>query len=279
MRTLRTPLLAAALSLASASLARAQVIEMARVENLGGVADPTAAFWSSAPPTTVTMLPQNVATPTIASAAVSEITVKAAHDGIAFAFLISWKDPTQSDRIVVDQFGDQVAVELPMLYRDNVIPSPMMGNPGARVSIIQWRAAFQHDLDHGDPAVRDLYPNALVDVYPDQVLKATDARPYTGALGLDNPISHAVSTPVLDQWAEGFGTMTVKPEQHADGRGIWKDGWWHVVLSHRMKRDATDPDLAPGGKTIVAFAVWDGGNKEVGSRKAWANWVTVNVAH
>jgi len=137
------------------------------VEALGGVADPTAAFWASAPATTVKMLPQTIVAPTDPNAAVTELSVKAAHDGQAFAFLIEWKDPTESERIVVDQFGDQVAVELPMLYRDNVIPSPMMGNPGARVSIFQWRAAFQHDVDHGDPTVRDLYPNALVDVYPD----------------------------------------------------------------------------------------------------------------
>jgi len=258
--------------------ADAQAIKMLRVEDADALAKPDAVFWASAPATTVVMLPQTITVPTHPTAAVTELSVRAAHDGRRFAFLIAWKDATRSDRIVVDQFGDQVAVELPMNYQDKVIPSPMMGNPGARVSILQWRAAFQHDLEHGDPQVRDLYPNALVDVYPDQVLAATDARPYTGALGLDNPVSHAIKTPVLDQIAEGFGTMTVKAEQHADGKGVWEAGTWRVVISHPMKRGDNDPDLAPGGKTLAAFAVWDGGSKEVGSRKAWATWVPVEVA-
>jgi hypothetical protein len=251
---------------------------MIRVEDASALADPAAAFWASTPATTVAMIPQTISAPVHPTAAVSEIQVRAAHDGRVFVFLVEWKDSTESNRIVVDQFGDQVAVELPMLYRENVIPSPMMGNPGARVSILQWRAAFQHDLEHGDPEVRDLYPNALVDVYPDEVLAATDARPYTGALGLDNPVSHALASPVLDQFAEGWGTMTVKPEQHADGRGVWRDGAWRVTISHRMKRAENDPDLAPGSETLAAFAVWDGGNREVGGRKSWANWVSVQVS-
>ena len=278
-RKARCVLPAVVIAVLAAGLVEAQSIHMTRVEDVGALADPAAAFWSTIPATAVPLIPQTVATPLHPTIAVTELRVKAAHDGYAFAFLVEWNDPTKNDRIVVDQFGDQVAVELPMHYRDAVIPSPMMGNPGARVSILQWRAAFQHDLDHGDPAVRDLYPNALVDVYPDEVLAALDARPYTGALGLDNPVTHAVRSPVLDQFAEGWGTMTVKPEQHADGRGTWHDGVWRVVLSHRMKRAANDPDLAPGGKTLAAFAAWDGGSKEVGGRKAWANWVSVEVAN
>jgi len=42
-----------------------------------------------------------------------------------------------------------------------------------------------------------------VDLYPDQVLQATDARPYQGALGMDNPVSRPKQSPVLDQMAEG----------------------------------------------------------------------------
>lgn len=273
-----TRIASAAVSLLVASNAGAQTIEMIRVEDIAALVDPAAAFWATAPAATVPMIPQTITVPVHPHAAVGELVVRAAHDGRTFAFLIAWKDATESTRIVVDRFGDQVAVELPMLYRENVIPSPMMGNPGARVSILQWRAAFQHDLDHGDPDVRDLYPNALVDVYPDEVLAATDAEPYMGALGLDNPVSHTFTTPVLDQFAEGWGTMTVKPEQHADGRGVWRDGMWRVVVTHRMKRAENDPDLAPGGKSLAAFAVWDGGSNEVGGRKSWANWVAVQVS-
>lgn len=254
-------------------------LEAIRVSDKGDLVNIEAAFWDKAVAVNVPMLPQVIVPPTVPAAAIKELHVKAAHNGQWLAFLIEWLDSTRNDRIVVDQFGDQVAVELPARANEGSMPSPMMGNPGGRVSIMQWRAAFQRDIDQGEPTLRDLYPNAMVDVYPDQVLQATDARPYMGAMGVDNPISHPKRTPVLDQMAEGWGSMTVKPEQHANGRGVWQDNRWRVIIAHPLESEsANDPDLQPGASTVVAFAVWDGGNQEVGSRKAWANWVPLKLA-
>ncbi len=239
--------------------------------------EPEAEFWARAAEATVTMLPQNVTTPKHERVAVGSLKVRAVHNGHSFAFRIEWDDPTPSDRIVTDEFGDQVAIELPV-KSDKVapLPSPMMGNPGGRVAIFQWRAAFQRDLEQGESDVRDLYPYAHVDVYPDQVLRVTDARPYLGAVGLDNPISRPLHTPVLDQMAEGWGTMTVKPEQHAAGKGVWRDGRWRVAIVHPLAAGGeSDPHLEPGAQTSVAFAVWEGAAREVGARKAWSNWVPV----
>lgn len=73
--------------------------------------------------------------------------------------------------------------------------------------------------------------------------------------------------------------MTVKPEQHADGWGIWNEGTWRVAITHPLTTESeNDPDLAPGHDTQAAFAVWDGGNGEVGSRKAWTAWVPLRLA-
>lgn len=239
---------------------------------------PDATLWRKPAALKVAMLPQNIVPPKIDSPGVKEMFVRTLHNGEWIAFHIEWADATRSERIVADQFGDQVAIELPVKFNKEALPSPMMGNPGGRVTILQWRAAFQRDLEHGEVTVRDLYPNAQVDVYPDQVLRATDARPYTGALGLDNPISHPFLTPVLDQMAEGWGTMTVKPEQRADGHGAWKNGRWAVVILRPMNiEDAFTPPLTAGGETVAAFAVWDGGARDVGSRKAWSNWIPLRI--
>lgn len=240
--------------------------------------DPNASYWKDLPAATVPLSPQIVTPPKHEKIAVGELKVTAAHNGHRIAFLIEWADPSKSDRIVVDNFGDQVAVELPVKHSKDALPSPMMGHPGARVTILQWRAAFQKDLETGEPTVRDLYPHALVDIYPDQVLRATDARPYMGAVGLDNPISHPLRTPVLDQMAEGWGTLTVKPEQRADGKGVWENGRWRVVVSYPFHAGGdSDPKLAVGAETVTAFAVWDGGAHEVGGRKAWSNWVPLRI--
>ena len=78
--------------------------------------------------------------------------------------------------------------------------------------------------------------------------------------------------------AEGWGTMTVKPDQHALGKGVWKDGMWRVVVTRPLVSDDINaPRLEPGLRTFVAFAVWDGGGREVGARKAWASWVSLVV--
>ncbi len=207
--------------------------------------------------------------------------MRAVHNGAWVGVLVEWPDETKSDFIVSDQFGDQVAVEFPVVYKKDELPSPMMGNPGRRVDIWQWRAAFQRDLEEGEPGVRDLYPNTLVDIYPDEMLRATDARPYMGAIGADNLISHPHGkSPVLEQTAEGFGTLTALPEdQDADGRGIWKDGHWRVVFTHPMTPfSANSVQFAAGGETVVAFAVWEGGHREVGARKAWSSWVPFRLA-
>ena len=264
--------------LAWAGTAWAQLpLTAVRVKGAGPITDPTAPIWKQSRPVNVAMLPQTVALPHNDHPAIRQLSVRTVHNGGWIAFLIEWSDPTLSDRIVLDNFGDQLAVELPIETKGPP-PSPMMGNPGGRVNIMQWRAAFQHDIDKGPPTVRDLYPNAWADVYPDEILSASDARPYSGALGIENPISRGRASPVLDQMAEGWGTMTVKPDQHALGKGVWKDGMWRVVVTRPLVSDDINaPRLEPGLRTFVAFAVWDGGGREVGARKAWASWVSLVV--
>jgi DMSO reductase family type II enzyme heme b subunit len=275
-RHVATILMGALLALAAPAAAQTPITAV-RVGGAGPIVDPLAPAWAKARPLKVAMLPQTVALPHKPDAAVKELTVRALHNGGWIAVLIEWKDATLSDRIVLDNFGDQVAVQLPV--NKTAPPSPMMGNPGGRVNIMQWRAAFQRDLDQGPPTVRDLYPNAWADVYPDEVMSASDARPYTGALGVENPISRGRASPVLDQMAEGWGSMTVKPDQHALGKGVWKDGTWRVVITRPMvSDDANAPQLVPGDRTFAAFAVWEGGNREVGSRKAWSPWVPLVLA-
>jgi hypothetical protein len=272
-----TLLVPALLAMAVAAAAQTPIAAV-RIPGAGPIDDPLAPHWKQARPVKVLMLPQTVTPPHKPDAAVKELSVRALHNGGWVAFLIEWKDPTLSNRIVVDNFGDQVAVELPIDTKA-AAPSPMMGNPGGRVNIMQWRAAFQHDLDDHPRTIHDLYPNAWTDVYPDEVLGAADARPYTGALGLENPISRGRLSPVLDQMAEGWGSMTVKPDQHAVGKGIWRDGTWRVVIGRPLvSDDANAPRLVPGLKTYAAFAVWEGGNREVGARKAWSSWVPLLIA-
>lgn len=269
--------LAAVVAIAGPAAAQAP-LTATRVTGSGPIVDPASPYWKDARPVKVAMLPQSVALPNHPEPAIRQITVRAVHNTGWIAFLIEWKDATRSDRVILDNFGDQIAIQLPVNIKGPT-PSPMMGNPGGRVNIMQWRAAFQKDIDDGhSPSIKDLYPNAWTDLYPDELLGATDARAYTGALGVENPISRGVASPVLDQMAEGWGSMTVKPDQHAVGQGVWLAGQWSVVISRPMVSDDTNaPRLVAGDRTVISFAAWDGGNREVGARKSWAPWTPLVI--
>lgn len=249
-------------------------ITAVKIEGNAPIMEPTSAMWDAIPASNIMLLPQNVALPHNYAPAVTSIKVKAAHNGQWLGILLEWQDSSKNDRFLTDQYGDQVAIQFPI----DAHASPMMGNPKGRVNILQWRAALQRDLEEGDVTVHDLYPYALVDTYPDKVLSVTDALPYSGALGLDNPVSHQYRSPVLDQIAEGWGTLTVKLEQQADGLGVWSDGTWRVVITLPLSGIGENvPRLAPNHTTQIAFAVWNGGADEVGSRKSWSAWSNMYI--
>ncbi|MEO5341351.1 MAG: ethylbenzene dehydrogenase-related protein [Magnetococcus sp. MYC-9] len=257
------------------------VLQVGRVSGNGPITDISGPLWDGARSVKVPLQPQMVALPVNPNAATKEITVRSVHNGEWVAFLLEWQDASKSDVVVVDGFGDQVAVELPVDYKPDALPSPMMGDKGSHVNILQWRAVAQLEVDMGrEVTIRDLYPNAPnADLYYTSRLPAEAAAPYRGAKGLGNPISERSGRPVLDMMAEGFSSLTVRPQQEATGRGVYRDGMWHVVITAPMVPVGDHaPRLEPGQGTAVAFAAWDGGNKEVGSRKAWSDWVTVSLA-
>lgn len=77
-------------------------------------------------------------------------------------------------------------------------------------------------------------------------------------MSLRNPMSDRQRTSsVQDLMAEGFGSLTPRATQSATGDSA--------------------ASLAPGTATHVAFAVWNGSHREVGARKAWANWLPMEV--
>ena len=41
--------------------------------------------------------------------------------------------------------------------------------------------------------------------------------------------------------------------------------------------DVNAPRLVAGDRTVVAFAAWEGGNREVGARKSWSPWVPLVI--
>lgn len=246
-----------------------------RVPGAGPMLSLEAADWDGIAPTTIPLIPQVAVAPTNPEPAASSVRVRLRRNDDHIAILLEWNDATESDALVVDQFGDQVAIQYPVDHATP--PSATMGSAGQPVAILQWRSPHARDRVAGDPSIPDLFPNAHVDYYTTDQLPEEQARPYTGAVGLHNPVSRGPDNGVLLHIAEGYGSLTAVPSEVVHAQGAWADGVWRVVISHALDGADGFLRLSPGSSTVIAFAVWDGGNREVGSRKAWAAWVPLTI--
>lgn len=223
---------------------------------------PSNDVWNKAQETKIILLPQNITTPSLFQNSVASLTVRSVHNGKWLAILVEWEDPTQSRHVSNDDFSDACALQFPLMGADKT--SPFMGNKGAPVSILHWKAIWQFDIDDHYQQVSDLFPNTWVDTY--QFGKNV-------AIDVGNPVSRTDrNQPVEELRAEGFGTLTTDLNQGARGRGVWQDGKWHVVVARKL-RARGKMDLEPGKPTALAFAIWEGGHKNVGARKNYAPWI------
>jgi hypothetical protein len=256
------------------------------------IKDVKSSVWKRAPVTRVNVIPQNMTPPFLETPSIQYINVRSVHNGSWIAFLLEWEDKTRDAVVDVDKFTDQAAIQIPLDPKN--LPAFMMGNKGGRVHIIHWKAIWQDDIEKGYRDVQTLHPNYWVDLYffsekpiyaegefPQEPsvehFKTPEALNYIPGTYARNPLSvFDRKEPVEEAMAEGFGTFTTQPKQNARGWGKWENGIWRVIIARPIVSD--DPNDAPiPEKTYVAFAVWNGSNKNVGARKHYAPWIELAV--
>ncbi|MFZ5476705.1 MAG: ethylbenzene dehydrogenase-related protein [Myxococcota bacterium] len=262
-----------------ASAALAATIEAVKVASVP-VKDPNAAEWQKAKSVDVPLMAQQVAYPTNPKPTVASVRVRALADDDWVAVRIEWSDPSKDDRVEVSDFTDGVALEIPL--GDAATANPMMGMKGQPMYIVNWKAVWQNDAEHGHADVQDYHPGFYTDAYPfatgeypypvEESFETSDARRYLVATSAGNPMAKLHRRwPVEELLAEGFGTLASHRLQDASGWGVHTNGTWVVVLAApRMHDDPSNPALVPGSNTAVGFAVWDGGAGNVGGRKHWS---------
>jgi len=246
--------------------------------------DPAAAVWKAAPaPLTVSLMAQPMVTPRPAETSTSAVKVQAVHDGKYVAFRLSWKDDGVNEAGVLGTYSDAAAIQFPVGQPD-APPPVMMGAKDLPVHIFHWRAQYQRDAERGKPTPKDLYPNLNVDMYPMEFAdmgalgqKPDDNREqFSPGRASGNPQAFS-KTGVDEIIAEGFSTSSVQQGHGGVGKATWANGEWALVISRPLKSEGGSV-LAPGGKGFIAFAVWQGGQKEVGSRKSLTMaWTTLSL--
>ena len=193
------------------------------------------------------------------------VAIRAVHDGERLAVLCTWKDPVADGApIRVQDFQDAVALQFPL---NGVTPFLGMGDAKNPVNIWQWKAGWQQETEDPRPDMPDRYVSMHVDTY--------FATSYRTATDCGNPLAVPHASPVEDANAYGFGTIKSQPpaSQNVNGKGVWRDSAWNVVFLRALKsKDADDVQFAIGKATPVAFAVWDGQNRDRNGRKVVSNW-------
>lgn len=267
-------------ALLAAGPARADIIAKKISADVSS-ADPHAKYWQGVPEAAVVLMAQPMVVPRPATVQTSAVTVQAVHDGKRIAFRLRWKDAERSEAGRLGQFSDAAAMQFPLKSGD-VPPPVMMGMKGNPVHIFHWRAQYQRDRERGKPTMKDLYPNLSIDIYPLEFKEAAGASEaerdrFSPGRAEGNPQSYA-KTGVDEIVAEGFSTSSVQSGHGGLATGDWKNGEWTLALVRPLVIEGGST-LREGGKGFVAFAVWQGGKGEVGSRKSVTmTWTPVVVA-
>ena len=237
-----------------------RVIRVAKVKKLP--TDPMDSAWENMDPVRVRLNPIWPEPDPIPAVAVNAV-----HDGKRIAILCQWRDAIVNGAPVrVQDFQDAVALQFSM---NGTTPFLGMGDRNNPVNIWKWNAGWQEEIDDHRPDMHDLYASMHVDVYLN-----TNAL-YRTAEAAGNINSQSHKSPVEDANAHGFGTFASQPmsEQNVNGKGIWHDGFWNVVFVRELKsKDADDVKLAVAKTVPVAFAVWNGQQRDRNGRKVVSNW-------
>lgn len=236
-------------------------------------------IWERVPLHPAKLLLQDMVEPRLMEASTSFVRVQAVTNGQKIVFRLSWKDPTLDDMPGPGRFGDAVAVQLPAVTTADV-PAPFMGQEGKPVEITYWSAIFQAVVNGRKDDIHAIYPYAKVDHYPFEAASLKPGSPvqqemekrYAPARSLGNPMAGPRTVPVQDLLAEGPGTIHPAEKSLSSGNGKHSQEGWTVVLIRPLPNGAQ-----PGGRTQVAFAVWEGSHQEVGPKKMRTGWIPLSL--
>lgn len=250
--------------------------------------DPQDARWRDADVLEVPLAPQAVVKPRIFASAIKAVTVRALYDTERLALQVSWRDADRNVRIgSPGTFRDAVAIEFPGDPAAG-IPYFAMGERDKPVVIYQWKGDWQFAEERDEEG---LYPGMIVDWYPfsgrepGAIAAAADYgakgdRAFVTSWRAANSLGDRDlqrRTPVEKLEAQGFGTLTSLPADRQDGGGkaSWKDGVWSLVLLVPRAQDRFG--FQPGMTVPIAFAAWDGANRERGGEKAVSTWYFLSL--
>ncbi|MHC4511594.1 MAG: ethylbenzene dehydrogenase-related protein [Planctomycetota bacterium] len=189
------------------------------------------------------------------------VTVQTFHNGRDIYFKMTWEDDRPDSAVSVDSFTDGCAVAVPI--DANAPPASIMMGFTSPVNLWYWQADKDAQYWEKKEYVRPGHADYTYPFEQQEILSITTV-----------PLDSAVA----DLVAQRAGSLTDKPVQAVQGRGVWSDGKWSVVFRRTLITDDAERDCQfPQGKCLAAFAVWDGDQGDRGGRKSMSEWVTLHI--
>ncbi len=193
---------------------------------------------------------------------INPVTVKSFHNGREIYFYMSWKDDTENRITGINRFSDAAAIMFPI--GNNVQNSTiMMGFMANGSNIWQWKASQDSEYWLKEPPKTDAYADFYYPFEENETFVVSKIAPVSA---------------VNDLMVIRVGTLTPKPAQNVQGRGLWNNGTWQVVFKRSL--NIADPEQDADFNTLrrVAFAVWNGANGDRGGRKSISHdWAALEI--
>jgi hypothetical protein len=213
--------------------------------------------WGKIPTIMLPLSGQVITRPAWPEPSARALGLRSVHNGTDIAFLLEWQDNTKNDRLSPGTFRDGAAIGLPL---GDAPAFFCMGQLDHYINIWHWKADWQSDIDR-------------------RAARAGESKSGTGEVRRFEVIPRRISS-VEDLVGGGFSTLTTKVTQgRVQGSAVWKDGLWRVVMRRGLA--SSDPEnearLDPGRLQAVAFAIWNGENKERNGQKAVAPWFQLSI--
>lgn len=233
---------------------------------------------------------------------VDSVSVKAVSNGKDIAFLLEWEDLSPQARFTRHQdFTDGAAVQFPVDSKGKpLFTMGALDKAGEEntVNIWFWRADRQLDIDkkkYND--IENTYAGMVADdyqlskaLYPKDKDKpavrtigavAEQDPTYITGWGAGNFASVPErKSPVENLNSEGFSTLTPRgiDEQNVNGKGVWDNGKWKVVITRSLNSENKfDAKFTPGQQIPIAFAVWDGAQGDRNGQKSVTPWYNLKI--
>jgi len=192
---------------------------------------------------------------------IHRLTVKSLHNENRIAIRLEWDDPTP-DGISNNKFIDQSAIQF-ALGSAGLLDSPFygMGEKERPVNIWHWKADVRQKIIQSDK--------------PENNRSGIKLNSKAGMF-----LSPFNESSVEELNSRGIGTLTVQSlkDQQVEGMGHWENGRWSVVFIRKLQAVGTwDVDFADKDQVLLAFALWDGNNKDMNANKLVSFWQILDL--